>query len=349
MNILVMKFGGTSLADPEKIQRAAARVARARRRGFAIAVVVSAPGQMTDELLSLVRRVSRRTPAREQDALMAAGEQISIALLAAALSGRGVAAVSLTGAQAGISVRGPHGAADIADVRPKRVRSELLLGRVAVVAGFQGVDKKGDLATLGRGGSDLTAAALAAALKADACEIYTDVKGVYTADPRLVPQARKLKAVGFLEMLELAQAGAQVMQPRSIAYARRRRISLHVRSAFHEAEGTWIGARGQEGGSGAASREASSAGPHKEMMLRPGVKALAVARLGPAARVSAVGRGLTRAHAEAMREILRARDIACRRLEQSSSRVSCLMDPRQAVPALRALHRAWGLSRRRAA
>ena len=329
MNILVMKFGGTSLADPEKIQRAAIRVARARRRRFSVAVVVSAPGQMTDELLSLARRVARRAPPREQDVLMAAGEQISTALLSSALAGRGVAAVSLTGAQAGIRARGPHGAADIADVRPERVRLELSRGRVAVVSGFQGVDEKDDLATLGRGGSDLTAAALAAALKARACEIYTDVKGVYTADPRLVPQARKLKAVGFSEMLELAQAGAQVMQPRSIDYARRRGISLHVRSAFHDGEGTWIGARGQDGG-------------------RPGVAALAVARLGPAARVSAVGRGLARADAAAMRGILRERGISCRRLEQFPSRVSCLLDPRQAVEALRVLHRAWGLGRRAA-
>ncbi|HVA65994.1 MAG TPA: aspartate kinase [Elusimicrobiota bacterium] len=328
MNILVMKFGGTSLADPEKIQRAAARVARARRRGFAIAAVVSAPGRMTDELLSLAQRVTRRTPPREQDVLMAAGEQISIALLSAALAGRGIEAVSLTGAQAGIRARGPHGAADIASLRPERVRLELARGRVAVVAGFQGIDEKDDLVTLGRGGSDLTAAALAAALKARACEIYTDVKGVYTADPRLVPQARKLKAVGFSEMLELAQAGAQVMQPRSVAYARSRGVLLHVRSAFHDAEGTWIGARGQEGGSG--------------------VGALAVARLGAAARVSAVGRGLTRADAAAMRGILRGRGISCRRLEQFPSRVSCLLDPRQAVEALRVLHRAWGLGRRAA-
>ncbi|MDE1977256.1 MAG: aspartate kinase [Elusimicrobia bacterium] len=327
MNILVMKFGGTSLADPEKIQRAAARVARARRRGFAVAAVVSAPGQMTDELLSLARRVARRAPARELDSLMAAGEQISIALLASALSGRGAPSVSLTGAQAGVRARGPHGASEIAGVRPARVLAELARGRVAVVAGFQGVDGKGDLATLGRGGSDLTAAALAAALKAWACEIYTDVKGVYTADPRLVPEARKIGKISFSEMLALAEAGAQVMQPRSISFARSRGVRLHVRSAFHDAEGTWIGP--------------DAAGEN-------GVKALAVERVGVRARVSAVGRGLRPEDAEATRKILRSCGIACRRAELSAFRASCEVDAREAVPALRALHKAWQLGRRAA-
>ncbi len=327
MNILVMKFGGTSLADPEKIQRAAARVARARRQGFAVASVVSAPGQVTDELLSLARRVARRAPARELDALMAAGEQISIALLASALLGRGVPAASLTGVQAGVRARGPHGAADIAGVRPARVLKELARGRAAVVAGFQGVNGKGDVVTLGRGGSDLTAAALAAALKAKACEIYTDVKGVYTADPRLVPQARKIGKISFYEMLALAEAGAQVMQPRSISYAQSRGVRLHVRSAFHDAEGTWIGA------------DAAGKG---------GVKALAVSRLGSRARVSAVGRGLRPKDAESMREVLRACGIAYRGVEFSAFRASCEVDAREAVPALRALHKAWSLGRREA-
>jgi len=240
MKILVMKFGGTSVADPEKIQRAADRAMAARRRGQAVVVVVSAPGEMTDELLTLARRVAPEPDDRELDQLLATGEQVGISLFAMACRARGVAAVSLTGAQAGIEAGGAHTRAQIVRIRLGKLRRELRAGRIVAVAGFQGVNTERDIATLGRGGSDLTAVALASALRTRQCEIYSDVKGVYTADPRLVPEARKLDRITGEEMLELAGAGAQVMQARSIELAERFGVSIHVRSAFHPVSGTWI-------------------------------------------------------------------------------------------------------------
>ncbi|MBI4377126.1 MAG: aspartate kinase [Elusimicrobia bacterium] len=240
MKIQVMKFGGTSVADPEKIQRAADRALTARRRGLAVVVVVSAPGEMTDELLALARRIDSRANGRELDQLMSTGEQVGISLFALACQSKGAAASSLTGAQAGIEVSGKPGDSRIARIRPGRVLKELRKGRIVTVAGFQGINPQGDVATLGRGGSDLTAVALAAALKCARCEIFTDVKGVYTADPRVVSEARKLSSISFEEMLELAGAGAQVMQPRSLELGQRHRVAIHVRSAFHPSPGTWI-------------------------------------------------------------------------------------------------------------
>lgn len=276
MRVTVMKFGGTSVADPEKILRAADRVVAARRKGLAVAVVVSAPGEMTDELLALARRVSPRPEPRELDQLLATGEQVSIALLAMAFRARKVPALSLTGPQAGIEARGPHTSAEISRIRPAKVLKELSRGRVAVIAGFQGRDPQGDVATLGRGGSDLTAVAVAAALKAESCEIFTDVKGVYTADPRLVPQARKLSQISFEDMLALAKAGAQVMQARSLQVARRHNLPLHIRSAFHPQPGTWVLPR--------------------QSLKRPAgkVTALALEKNGRRARIALVGRGLSR-------------------------------------------------------
>lgn len=235
-----MKFGGTSVADPEKIQRAAERVRFLRKSGASIVVVVSAPGEMTDELLTLARRVSSVSEGRELDQLLSTGEQVGISLFAMALIAQGTPAVSLTGPQAGILTGGPHTRAHIVRINTAKILSELGEGRVVTVAGFQGATENDAVATLGRGGSDLTAVALASALKALACEIYTDVKGVYTADPRIVYGARKIARLTSEEMLELAGAGAQVMQSRSIELAQARKIPLHVRSAFHPGAGTWI-------------------------------------------------------------------------------------------------------------
>ncbi|MBI5883263.1 MAG: aspartate kinase [Elusimicrobia bacterium] len=291
MRIKVLKFGGTSVADPEKIHRAAERAAADRRRGWGVVVVVSAPGEMTDELLALGRRVSAAPPPRETDQLIATGEVVGAALFAMACAGLGNPAVSLTGPQAGIDAAGPHGNARLNRIRPARILSELRAGRVVVVAGFQGAGPGGDIATLGRGGSDLTAVALAARLGASHCEIFSDVRGVYTADPRIVSRARKLRSITFDEMLELSSAGAQVMQPRSIELARSARIPLQVRSAFHAQEGTWIVPN--EDGKGTRRSEktrVSSLALHKGSVRlsitgvpdRPGAAAAVLARLAAA-------------------------------------------------------------------
>ena len=240
-----MKFGGTSVADPEKIQRAAERAIAERKRGRGVVVVVSAPGEMTDELLTLAERVApeaeiRPKLHRELDQLLTTGEQVGISLFAMACLTRSQPAVSLTGPQAGIEAQGAFTRAKITRIRPRRILQEVRRGRIVTVAGFQGSVGGGDAATLGRGGSDLTAVALASALKTGSCEIFTDVKGVYTADPRIVFEARKLDRITFDEMLELAGAGAQVMQARSLEVAERYKVAIHVRSAFHPLKGTWI-------------------------------------------------------------------------------------------------------------
>jgi len=235
-----MKFGGTSVADPEKIQRAAERAIAERRRGRGVVVVVSAPGEMTDELLALAERITPEPDERETDQLISTGEQVGISLFAMACRAKGAEAISLTGPQAGIAAHGAYTRAQIRRINPRPILDELRKGRIVTVAGFQGLNDAGDVATLGRGGSDLTAVALASALKASACEIFTDVKGVYTADPRIVFEARKLQRITFDEMLELAGAGAQVMQARSMEVAERFGVPIHVRSAFHPQTGTWI-------------------------------------------------------------------------------------------------------------
>ncbi|OGR82195.1 MAG: aspartate kinase [Elusimicrobia bacterium RIFCSPHIGHO2_02_FULL_57_9] len=240
MKIAVMKFGGTSVSDPEKIQRAAQRAVAARRKGLSVVVVVSAPGEMTDELLALAHRLSPKPKERELDQLISTGEQVGIALFAMACQSQGTDTISLTGAQAGIEADGRHTHAYIVRIRPGKMLAELKKGKIVVVAGFQGRTPRNDVATLGRGGSDLSAVALTSALKAKVCEIFTDVKGVYTADPRIVSGARKLKGISFEEMLELAGAGAEVMQARSLEVAERHGIAIHVRSAFHPKAGTWI-------------------------------------------------------------------------------------------------------------
>jgi aspartate kinase len=237
---VVMKFGGTSVADPEKIRRVASRLVGAKQGGSRVVGVLSAMGHHTDELLDLAHRVSPRPKPRELDMLMSVGERVSCALAAMAISDLGHDAISLTGSQAGIVTDTVHGKAKIVEVRARRIHEALDQDRIVLVAGFQGVSTDFDITTLGRGGSDTTAVALAAALGADACEIYTDVDGVFTADPRVVSDARKLHAASYEEMLEMAASGAKVLQLRSVEFARNHGVRLHVRSTFTDDDGTWI-------------------------------------------------------------------------------------------------------------
>lgn len=238
--LIVQKYGGSSIANPERIKRVAQRVVEAKQKGANIVVVVSALGDTTDELLQLASQISLSPRERELDMLMATGEQVSVALLAMAIHELGEDAVSFTGAQVGILTDSTHTKAKIVDINTQRMVKELAAGRVVIVAGFQGVNLNQDITTLGRGGSDLTAVALAHALHADVCEIFTDVEGVYTADPRIVPEAKKLDAISYDEMLEMASLGAQVMQARSIFVAKRFNVRIHVRSSFSAREGTMI-------------------------------------------------------------------------------------------------------------
>jgi len=240
VGVIVQKFGGTSVGDAERIRAVANHVARTRRAGNDVVVVVSAMGKFTDDLLRLADDVSPNRPPREIDMLLTAGERISMALVCMALAAEGIEASSFTGSQAGIITDDEHTRAKILEVRPDRIREALRDGHVAVVAGFQGVSARRDITTLGRGGSDVTAVAMAAALNADVCEIYTDVTGVFTADPRVVPKARRLARVSFDEMMEMAATGGRVLMLRSVEYARRHNVPLHVRSSFTWEPGTWI-------------------------------------------------------------------------------------------------------------
>jgi aspartate kinase len=240
MPIVVQKYGGTSVGTTERIRRVADRVVRAREAGNDVVVVVSAMGDTTDELFAMATEITPTPEPRELDMLLTAGERIAMSLLAIAVNARGCRAASYTGSQAGIITDTQHGRAKIVEVRPKRVLDSLRAGNVVILAGFQGLSTELDITTLGRGGSDTTAVAMAAALDADVCEIYTDVDGVFTADPRLEPRARKLDRVSYEEMLELAASGAKVLQLRSVEYARRHGVRLHVRSSFTEEPGTWV-------------------------------------------------------------------------------------------------------------
>lgn len=238
--IVVQKFGGTSVGDPEKIKHVARRLVTARENGARVVGVVSAMGHKTDELISLARQVSPHPDPRELDMLLTVGERISCALVAMAINDLGCEAVSLTGSQAGVVTDTVHGKAKIVEIRARRIHNALDHGRIVLVAGFQGISTALDLTTLGRGGTDTTAVALAAALGAEACEIYTDVEGVFTADPRLVPSARRLNAVSYEEMLELAASDARVLQLRSVELARNTGVRIHVRSTFGDRPGTWV-------------------------------------------------------------------------------------------------------------
>ena len=242
MSLIVQKFGGSSVADAEGIKRVARRVVDTQKAGNDVVVVVSAMGDTTDELLDLAAEVtSNVTPSRELDMLLTAGERISTAILSMAINDLGAKAQSFTGSQAGMITDGVHGSARLVEVNPERIRESIEAGNIAIVAGFQGVHRQsGDITTLGRGGSDTTAVALAAALKADVCEIYSDVDGVFTADPRIVPTAHKLDTVTSEEMLEMAANGAKILHLRSVEYARRFNLKLHVRSSFSNLEGTIV-------------------------------------------------------------------------------------------------------------
>ncbi len=240
MALVVQKFGGSSVADAASIKRVAKRIAETKRSGNKVVVIVSAMGDTTDDLIDLANEVTENPPAREMDILLTAGERISMALLAMAVTEQGVEAHAYTGQQAGLLTDERYGKASIVGVVPERILRTLQSDAVAIVAGFQGVNAKNDVTTLGRGGSDTTAVAFAAALNADVCEIYTDVDGVFSADPRIVPAARQMPVMTYEETLELAAHGAKVLHLRAVEYARKFNVPLHVRSSFSDKEGTWI-------------------------------------------------------------------------------------------------------------
>ncbi|MFC5745023.1 aspartate kinase [Actinomadura rugatobispora] len=241
MALVVQKYGGSSVADAERIKAVAQRIVANKKAGNDVVVVVSAMGDTTDDLIDKAKQVSPLPPVRELDMLLTAGERISMALLAMAIANLGHEARSFTGSQAGVITDGAHGKAKIIDVTPGRIRTALDEGSICIVAGFQGVSQgTKDITTLGRGGSDTTAVALAAALDADVCEIYTDVDGVFTADPRIVPAARQIPRISYEEMLEMAASGAKILHLRCVEYARRYNIPIHVRSSFSQKEGTWV-------------------------------------------------------------------------------------------------------------
>ena len=249
MALVVQKYGGSSVADARGIKRVAQRIVATRKAGHSVVVVVSAMGDTTDELVDLATQVSPLPPGRELDMLLTAGERISMALLAMAIANLGLEGRSFTGSQAGVITDSAHGKARIIDVTPGRIRGALNEGAIPIVAGFQGVSQDGkDITTLGRGGSDTTAVALAAALGADVCEIYTDVDGIFTADPRLVPTARRLQRLSYEEMLEMAACGSKILMLRCVEYARRYGIPIHVRSSFSNRDGTWVTGAGRDAG-----------------------------------------------------------------------------------------------------
>ncbi|NLT36165.1 MAG: aspartate kinase [Gaiellales bacterium] len=241
-----MKFGGTSVADGDRIKRVAKRIVDAQEAGHPVVAVVSARGDTTDELIALANEITDRPREREMDMLLSAGERISAALVTMAIHAMGHDAISLSGPQAGILTDNVHRRAKIVDIKPDRVTRALEQGKIVLVAGFQGLSTDNDVTTLGRGGSDTTAVALAAALNAEVCEIYTDVDGVYTADPRLVPSARKLARISFEEMLEMAATGAKVLMLRCVEFGRRYGVPIHVRSSFMDVPGTWVTEEGEQ-------------------------------------------------------------------------------------------------------
>ncbi|NHN28850.1 aspartate kinase [Paenibacillus agricola] len=241
MSLIVMKFGGSSVGDAERMKRVAGRIVERQREGHQCVVVVSAMGDTTDDLIDLTKQISSETPpSREMDMLLSTGEQVSVALLSITIQSLGQAAVSFTGWQAGMYTEAVHGKARITDIKPERIFTALEQGKVVIVAGFQGMTEDGEITTLGRGGSDTTAVALAAAIQADVCEIFTDVDGIYSTDPRVVKCARKLPEITYDEMLELANLGAAVLHPRAVEYAKNYNVPLVVRSSFNHNEGTQV-------------------------------------------------------------------------------------------------------------
>ncbi|BFH69433.1 aspartokinase [Paenibacillus dendritiformis] len=240
MALYVMKFGGSSVGTVERMKRVAERIVEKKLEGHQCVVVVSAMGDTTDDLIDQAKSVNDQLPAREMDMLLTTGEQISVSLLSMAIQKLGHASMSMTGWQAGFRTDDMHGKARIKDIAPERVHAALKAGNIVIVAGFQGMTEEGEITTLGRGGSDTTAVALAAAIEADVCEIYTDVDGIYSTDPRIVRRARKLKEISYDEMLELANLGAAVLHPRAVEYAKHNRVCLVVRSSFNYNEGTYV-------------------------------------------------------------------------------------------------------------
>ncbi len=286
MALVVQKYGGSSVADADGIKRVAQRIIATRKAGHSVVVVVSAMGDTTDELHDLARQVSPLPPGRELDMLLTAGERISMALLAMAIANLGLKARSFTGSQAGVITDSEHGKARIIDVTPGRISGALADGAIPIVAGFQGVSQNGkDITTLGRGGSDTTAVALAAALKADVCEIYTDVDGVFTADPRIVPTARRIPWISYEEMLEMAACGAKVLQLRCVEYARRYGMPIHVRSSFSNREGTRVSDTAQRQTEGADMEQAIISGVAHDRSEAKITVAAVPDRVGEAARI----------------------------------------------------------------
>jgi aspartate kinase len=277
MSIVVMKFGGTSVADAEKIRAAARRAIQAQRAGHKVVMVVSAMGEATDNLLDLARQVSSDPPKRELDQLAATGEQVTIALMAMALEDLGAKAISFTGGQIGLITDDIHTKARIKTIDRRRIMEQLAAGRIVVVAGFQGVTADGAITTLGRGGSNVSLVAIAAALEADLCENYTDVDGIYTADPRIVPNARKIDRISYDEMLELASLGASVLQNRAVEFAKKYNVPIHVRSSLNDSKGTMIVAETESMErivvSGAALKDKLARVTLRSVPDRPGVAA----------------------------------------------------------------------------
>jgi len=403
VSLLVQKFGGTSVADSDKILAAARRAIQAHKRGDQVLVVVSARGHTTDELVALAREITENPPAREMDVLLSTGEQVSVALMAMAIESLGVPAISFTGAQIGLVTDSFYTKARIRNISTERMVQALGEGKIVIVAGFQGVDEHYNITTLGRGGSDTTAVALAAVLGADGCEIYTDVDGVYTTDPRIVPEARKIDLISYDEMLELASLGAGVMHSRSIEFAKKYGVPIHVRSSFADAAGTWIVAELDARRLGVPVTGAALAKDEARITIRgvpdrPGVVYAIFRTIGAAnivvdmivqnvsrggttevsftvargdlpetlraaetaardigatgvshdagvAKISIVGVGM-RTHtgvATTMFEALAAAGINIQMITTSEIKISVLVDRSSAVPALRAVHRAFML------
>lgn len=315
MKTIIIKFGGSSLADPGRIRRAAAMLLAERRRGLRPVAVVSAPADSTDDLLKLAALAGGAAVSpRESDALLSAGEQISAALVAMALQAEGAKAVSLTGAQAGIRTDADFSCAAVKTVDARRLRRELAAGRIPVVAGFQGVSPAGDTTTLGRGGSDLSAVVLASALKAARCEFRTDVNGIYTAHPAIVPGARKIRELSHAEVIALAELGTEVRQLRAVKYAARTGMPLHLRSSFHDEPGTLV------------TRDAG----------KPGVSCLSLKKDGPDALVSLVGRRLGPAHLH--RALAAGRQHGAARAASSAVSITLKAPAAAGEALLKALH-----------
>ena len=315
---IVQKFGGSSLAGQARLRRAAEICAEAERRGGQVVVVVSAAGDSTDELIALARKIHPHPPLREMDALMATGEQQSAALMAIMLESLGHAARSFTGWQAGIHTDTRHGEAQILSVSPEHLTEALDAGQIAVVAGFQGISPEGAISTLGRGGSDTSAVALAAALKAERCEIYTDVDGICTADPRLIPAARLLPRIDYADMLRLARAGSQVLHPGSVQLAMEQGIEVHLLSSFRAGPGSLVCALAEE--------------------ERPPLAG--VTRDSARGAVTVVGRAADGALLERLGQRLEQSGIPVRAAEAAEGSISLFVAPAQLLPALELCHRA---------